>query len=165
MTNIHASCVVLGRAGHPFGAPEETGVLFLGASGSGKTDLVLRLIERGADLVADDRVDLYARDGRMWGRPPASLAGLVEIRGLGIVALPYRSETAITLVIALGAAEDVPRLPEHGTYSPPEELGLQRNAWPPLVNLTASDSSAPAKVAAAAAAFAHALLREDHNPI
>lgn len=164
MTNIHASCIVLGPAGQPFGAPEETGVLFLGASGSGKSDLVLRMIERGADLVADDRVDLYTRDGRLWGRPPASLAGLIEIRGLGLVTLPYRSEIAITLVIALVAPEEVPRLPERGTYSPPEALGLPQKAWPPLVTLTASESSAPAKVAATAAAFAHALFREDRNP-
>jgi len=162
-TNIHASCIVLGRAGRSFGAPEETGVLFLGASGSGKSDLVLRMIELGSGLVADDRVDLYAHDGRLWGRPPANLAGLIEIRGLGIVALPYCSEAAIALVIALGTSQDLPRLPERGTYSPPEVLGLPRKTWPPLLRLTASESSAPAKVAAASAAFAHALFREGRN--
>ena len=89
----------------------------------------------------------------------------MEIRGLGIVGLPYRSEAAITLVIALATSQDVPRFPECDTYSPPEALGLPREAWPPLLRLAAFESSAPAKVAAAAAAFAHALFREDRNPL
>jgi serine kinase of HPr protein (carbohydrate metabolism regulator) len=164
IANIHASCLALGRAGQPFGAPEDAGVLILGASGMGKSDLALRLVERGAVLVADDRVDLFESDGRLWGSAPAGLAGLLEIRGAGIVSLPYRSEAAIALVIELVAPDAVPRLPEHGTYAPPEMLGLPESARPPLLRLAALESSAPAKIAAAAAAFAHALFRGDRPP-
>jgi serine kinase of HPr protein (carbohydrate metabolism regulator) len=161
--NIHASCVVLGPLGHTFGAPEESGVLILGPSGSGKSDLALRLIERGALLVADDRVDLYADGGRLWARAPTNLAGLMEVRGVGIVAMPHRPEATIAIAISLVPSQDVPRKPEHGMYSPPPQLGLPQNAWPPLVKLVASESSAAAKVALAAAAFANALFREDGN--
>jgi HPr kinase/phosphorylase len=66
IANIHASCVVLARAGEPFGAPGDAGILILGASGSGKSDLALRLIGRGALLVADDRVEIFARDDGLW---------------------------------------------------------------------------------------------------
>jgi HPr kinase/phosphorylase len=124
----------------------------------------LRLIERGGVLVADDRVDLFESDGRLWGSAPAGLAGLLEIRGVGIVSLPHRSEAAIALVIELVAPNVVPRLPEHGTYEPPEMLGLPEGARPPLLRLAALESSAPAKITAAAAAFAHALFRGDRLP-
>jgi HPr kinase/phosphorylase len=162
--NIHASCVVLGRAGREFSAPEDAGVLLLGESGCGKSDLALRLIDRGAVLVADDRVELFARDGRLWGRAPANLKGLLEIRGVGIVSLAYRPETAIGLAILLVVPDAVPRLPEAGTYIPPQELELSQPFWPPLVKLAAAESSCPAKIVAAAAAFAHALFRDDCNP-
>ncbi len=71
---VHASAVTIG----------DSGVLLRGPSGSGKSDLALRLIDGGARLVADDRVDIYqTRDGLMMA-PPESLAGLLEVRGLGI---------------------------------------------------------------------------------
>jgi HPr kinase/phosphorylase len=92
---IHASCAA--RSG--------AAVIFLGPSGSGKSDLVFRLLDRGFDLVADDRVDLV--DG--WVSPPEPLAGLIELRGLGLVRIPYVTHAHLTLVVELGAA---PRLPE-----------------------------------------------------
>ncbi len=160
IVNVHASCIVLARAGAPFGVPEDAAVLILGASGSGKSDLALRLIERGAMLVADDRTDLFARNGRLWGRPPAVLAGLIEIRGVGIVALPFRSEAAIALAIDLVERSLVPRHSREGTYVPPGELELSPSARPPLLRLDGRDSSAPAKVVAAASAYAHSLFRD-----
>lgn len=164
VTNIHASCVVLGSLGRTFDAPEDLGILIVGPSGSGKSDLALRLIERGALLVADDRVDLYAHSGRLWARAPANLAGLMEIRGVGIVAMPHHHEVAIAIAISLVSPQDVQRSPEHGVYCPPPQVGLPQTARPPLVKLVASECSAPAKVASAAAAFAHVLFREDRNP-
>jgi serine kinase of HPr protein (carbohydrate metabolism regulator) len=163
--NIHASCVVLGSAGRAFRAPEDTGVLILGASGSGKSDLVLRLVERGAELVADDRVELFVSDGKLWGSPPPELAGLAEIRGVGIVSLAYRRDAEIRLAVELIAPELVPRSPEAWHYAPPEALGLPEVAHPPLIRLAGFQCSTPAKVAAAAVSFAHGLHRDNHNPI
>ncbi len=60
------------------------GVLLLGQSGSGKSDLALRLIDRGAQLVADDIIEAEQEQGALWVSPPPRLAGLIELRGLGI---------------------------------------------------------------------------------
>src|SRR3981189_3410655 len=90
--NIHASCVAIGARG----------VLLLGASGTGKSDLALRLIDEGAKLVADDRTILFTAKGMLHARAPASIKGLLEIRGLGIVELPVRTRVKIALVVRLG---------------------------------------------------------------
>ena len=73
MVNIHATCIVLADAATAFKAPKDAGVLLLGESGSGKSDLALRLMERGAKLVADDRVELFARDGLLMARAPETI--------------------------------------------------------------------------------------------
>jgi HPr kinase/phosphorylase len=82
---IHASCASRNGAG----------VLLLGPPGSGKSDLVLRLLDRGFLLVADDRVEI--EDGV--ARAPAALAGLLEVRGLGILRLPYVACARVALVV------------------------------------------------------------------
>jgi HPr kinase/phosphorylase len=87
---VHASCA----------ARDGAGVLLLGPPGSGKSDLILRLLDRGWMLVADDRVDI--EDGI--ARPPAPLAGLLEVRGLGILRLPYLAQARLALAIELGIA-------------------------------------------------------------
>ena len=92
---IHASCA----------AREGAGVLLLGPPGAGKSDMVLRLLDRGFMLVADDRVEIA--DGV--ARAPDGLAGLLEVRGLGIVRLPHASPARLRLAVALGAGAD--RLP------------------------------------------------------
>jgi HPr kinase/phosphorylase len=81
------------------------GVLLCGPSGSGKSDLLLRLLQRGFSLVADDQVIVI--DG-MASAPPA-LAGVLEVRGLGLFQLPFTPSTALRLVVDLGVAVD--RLP------------------------------------------------------
>jgi serine kinase of HPr protein (carbohydrate metabolism regulator) len=73
IVNIHASCVTAGNGG----------VLILGNSGQGKSDLALRLIDRGAKLVADDRCDIWFDRGRLWCRPPENLAGKLEVDRAG----------------------------------------------------------------------------------
>ncbi len=162
--NIHASCVLLDRAGEMFGAPSDAGILLLGESGAGKSDLALRLIAAGAKLVADDRVELSA-DGRgLVARAPAQLAGLIEIRNIGIVALPHAPQAAIALAVLLATAENLPRLPDRLPYQPPLGIDIPENLRPPLIRLSASQPSAPAKIAAAAAAFAHALFRDYPHP-
>ncbi len=121
---IHASCV----------ARDQAGVLLLGPPGSGKSDLALRLLELGFMLVADDRVEIEAGIAR----PPAQLAGLLEVRGLGIVRLAHAAEAPLALAVRLGApAERLPR-PARDT-----ELGL------PVIALDPAAPSAPARVALA----------------
>lgn len=100
----------------------------LGPPGSGKSDLVLRLLDRGFALVADDQVEV--EDGL--ARPPARLAGLLEVRGLGILRLPYLEEARLSLAVSAGVAE---RLPEPRTH-----LGV------PLIVLDPLQASAPSRV-------------------
>jgi HPr kinase/phosphorylase len=80
------------------------GVLLLGPSGAGKSALALALIGRGAALVADDRVVLTRAGEALVARAPATLAGLVEARGVGIVRLPAMSEVPLVLAVDLGRA-------------------------------------------------------------
>ena len=161
--NIHATCIRLGKAGMAFGATRDCGVLLLGRSGSGKSDLALRLIAMGAELVADDRTDLFVKNGQLHARAPARIAGLLEVRGVGILALPYADEANVTLVAKLGRAG--PRLPAPKTWKAPAALRLPLKAAPAVLSLAPFEASAPAKLAAAAAAAALGLYRDDVNPI
>lgn len=96
---IHASCVAIGGRA----------VLLCGASGSGKSDLALRLIDRGAELVSDDQV-LLTRDGdTLRASPPATIAGKIEVRGLGILAMPHRTAMPVSLLIQLD--DPIARMP------------------------------------------------------
>jgi HPr kinase/phosphorylase len=98
--SMHASAVTLAPGG----------VLILGPSGSGKSSLALHLIDHyGGQLIADDRVCLSADDGRLRAAPPDNLAGLLELRGLGIITLPHKI-AAIDLVVELVARAHVPRI-------------------------------------------------------
>jgi serine kinase of HPr protein (carbohydrate metabolism regulator) len=164
MQNIHASCVVLADAAKAFDAPSDAGILIMGESGKGKSDLVLRLLERGAKLVSDDRTELFLKDGALFARAPKSLAGLLEVRGLGIVALPPAAEARVALAIESVESGYVPRMPQPERYMPPPALNLAESACPPLIWLAPLEPSAPAKVTLAAAAFAKALFREQRNP-
>lgn len=123
LMHLHASCAA--RDGH--------GVLLLGPSGSGKSDLLLRLLAQGFVLVADDQVVIEAG----WATPPEILAGLLEVRGLGIVRLPHAAPVRLSLVVQLGTGE---RLPNAATHA---ETGL------PLVRVDASQASATARVSLA----------------
>lgn len=158
VANVHATCVRLALAGLPFRAPPGAGVLILGGSGSGKSDLALRLIAAGAELVSDDRTELFVRRGRLCARPPKPIAGLMEARGVGIVDVPFAEEVQIALVVALKAR--VARMPSPAAYRPPPNLPLPRAKWPPLVGIVADEASAPAKVAAAVSAIARGGVRE-----
>lgn len=162
--NIHASCVQLNDVGKSFDAPSHCGVLLLGESGSGKSDLALRLIALGARLVADDRTDLFVEGNTLAARAPASLTGLIEVRGVGIVTLPFAIQARIVLAVQLVENCDVPRMPPKEFYAPPPELMLPSSARPPLIRLCARDASATARISLAAAAFAKGLFRETRNP-
>jgi serine kinase of HPr protein (carbohydrate metabolism regulator) len=104
MSTIHASAVLVGTRA----------VLIRGPAGSGKSRLALALIQAGglpfARLVGDDRVHVEAAHGRLLVRPADTLAGLIEVRGLGIRRVPFEPLAAVGLVIDLAAA-DAERLP------------------------------------------------------
>jgi len=144
--NIHASCVAIGAQG----------ILLLGKSGAGKSDLALRLIDGGARLVADDRTILFVTKGALHARAPDSIKGLLEIRGVGIVAFPARSLAKIALVVRLGR-EDA-RLPGERLYHIPEPLKGAKAV--PQIALDARFASTPAKIRAALAAFSRGSFRD-----
>jgi HPr kinase/phosphorylase len=118
---MHGSCA--SKAGF--------GVLLVGPPGSGKSDLLLRLLDRGFSLVADDRVDILAG----FASPPAALAGMLEVRGLGIVRLTHVANARLALVVDLGGP--VTRLPAPARH-PILDL--------PLIAVEAQHASAPAIV-------------------
>ncbi len=116
------------------------GVLIEGASGAGKSDLALRAIEAGWTLVADDRTLVWVCGGRLYGRAAPTLAGLIEARGVGVIASPRRDFARIDLVVRCAAAGEVERTPESQART---LLGVAT----PLIALTAREASAPAKLA------------------
>lgn len=108
---MHATAVAL-KAGRSWRA-----VLLRGPSGAGKSDLALRLVEAGGRLVADDQTELVRAAGRLVARPPATIAGLLEVRGVGIVHLPRRQLAAaapVGLLVDLVPPERIERLPQPG---------------------------------------------------
>ena len=119
------------------------GILIEGPSGSGKSDLALRALDRGFRLVADDRVLVWVDDGRLYGRSPETIRGLMEVRGTGIAAITPLPFCRIVLLARLGALE---RMPEPATEAI-LDVPLQRLA------VAAFEESAPAKLGRALAAF------------
>ena len=91
MEQIHATTIYI----------DGSGVLLSGPSGSGKSDLALRLIDGGARLVADDRTDLALADGRLVASAPREIAGRMEVRGLGVLEKDAVPQTVLTLVVEL----------------------------------------------------------------
>lgn len=128
-TLVHASCVAI----------DGDAVLLRGPSGIGKSDLALRLIDGGAVLVADDQVALSVETGRLIACAPAALAGLLEVRGIGIVPFDALDAAPVVLVIDLAPPEAVERMPE-ADYCELEGCSLRR------MTLSALEPSAPAKV-------------------
>ena len=96
----------------------EAGILLLGPSGAGKSSVARRLIEETgreggfAALVGDDRILLEVQGGRLLARPVPAIAGLLEVRGVGIVLLPHEPVCVVRLAVELRATADIPRLPE-----------------------------------------------------
>lgn len=112
------------------------GVLVEGPSGAGKSDLALRALDHGFQLVADDRVLIWASNGALYGRAPDPLADLIEVRGLGVLPQPARLFCRIDLLVQAGEPERLPA-PEAVDH-----LGVTL----PRVVLALREASAPAKL-------------------
>ncbi len=106
--NIHATCVAI----------DGDGILILGKSGAGKSDLALRLIEnKQAILVSDDRTDVRVLKGRIVATAPNLLKGLMEVRGVGIIKTEYLDKVDVKLVVNLVSdLKELDRMPEEKSY-------------------------------------------------
>ena len=136
---VHASAVLVG----------ECGVLIRGPAGSGKSSLLLGLLAAGPAatwLIADDRVILAAAHGRLVAAAPPALAGLIEIRGQGIVRRPFVSPARLDLVVDLMALADCERMP----IAEAETIVLEAVELPRL-RLPIAVAEGPARVRAALA--------------
>jgi len=128
---LHASSVAIeGRA-----------VLIAGSSGAGKSDLALRLIDRGFTLVSDDQTVVRKRGERLFASAPPSIYGKLEVRGLGIIDMPAAGDLPVALFVEL--TSEIQRLPDDSR----ERIicGLRV----PLISIDALTASAPSKVALA----------------
>jgi serine kinase of HPr protein (carbohydrate metabolism regulator) len=126
---IHASCVMI----------DGEAVLLRGLSGSGKSDLALRLVDRGAALISDDYTFLRRVGERLVASPPPTIAGKIEVRGLGVIDMPYVSEVDVRLLVELDAP--TPRMPEENPRSQ-----LIAGVAIPIVTLPALEASSAIKV-------------------
>jgi serine kinase of HPr protein (carbohydrate metabolism regulator) len=128
---VHASAVAIdGRA-----------VLIGGPSGTGKSDLALRLIDRGAVLVSDDYCDVRRTEGQVRASAPATILGKIEMRGVGIVEMATAQNVPIALFVDLDRAPE--RLPEPG------ETRSLAGVAVPVLRVAGLEASAPLKVEAA----------------
>jgi serine kinase of HPr protein (carbohydrate metabolism regulator) len=125
---LHASCVAIGGQA----------VLIEGPSGSGKSDLALRLIDRGAVLVSDDYTIVRRSEGKLLAGPPPNITGLIEVRGIGLVPMPFESDVPVALIVSL--TDLVERLPTDPVTRTLAGLAV------PVAEVTALQPSAPIKV-------------------
>jgi serine kinase of HPr protein (carbohydrate metabolism regulator) len=136
MLRVHGTSVAIGG----------DGILLRGPSGSGKSDLALRLIDAGARLVSDDQTELSRAGDAVIMRAPQTIAGRIEVRGVGILRVPTAVQAPLRLVVDLVAPDRVERLPE-----PQFCEVLQRSI--PRVALAPFEASTPAKIHVALAAL------------
>jgi serine kinase of HPr protein (carbohydrate metabolism regulator) len=126
--NLHASTVAIGGRA----------VMISGPSGSGKSDLALRLIDRGFALVSDDRT-IVSKDGdALTTTSPETIRGKLEIRGIGIVAMPSVENVPLAMIVEL--TSDLTRLPDD------DRQRLILGVSIPLISVDAQTASAAAKV-------------------
>jgi serine kinase of HPr protein (carbohydrate metabolism regulator) len=121
-------------------------ILLRGPPGAGKSDLALRLIDSGADLVADDQAELRRMGKDVLVRAPVTIAGLIEVRGLGIMRVAAVDEARLALLVDLVPSAAVERMPDRRFE---EILGIVY----PLIAIAAFEASAAAKLRFALCAF------------
>jgi serine kinase of HPr protein (carbohydrate metabolism regulator) len=124
------------------------GVLIEGPSGSGKSDLALRAVASGWSLIADDRTLVWTSGERLYGRAVPALEGLIEARGLGVIAIAGRAFASVELIVRCAAGPDVERAPDIQARS---LLGVAI----PRVDLVARHASALVKLAHALSLVGH----------
>ena len=132
---VHASAVAIGGRA----------VLIGGRPGAGKSDLALRLIDRGAALIADDYCDVRRAEGALRASAPANIVGKIEVRGLGLVELATAQDVPVGLFVDLDHAPE--RMPERG------ETRMLAGIAVPVLRLSGLEASAPLKVEAALRLF------------
>jgi serine kinase of HPr protein (carbohydrate metabolism regulator) len=116
------------------------GALIEGASGVGKSDLALRALDSGFRLAADDRAVVFASGGRLYGKAPDSLAGLLEVRGLGVTVQPAIGLCQIVMVLrCVDAPDQVERMPE-------PRLEALAGVNVPVFDLWPREPAAPVKI-------------------
>lgn len=125
---LHASCVAI----------DGVAVLIEGLSGSGKSDLALRLIDRGGVLVSDDYTIVRRVGEQLLASAPDNIAGLIEVRGVGLVPMPHESSVAVSLMVSIGDA--VERLPGDGKARTIAGVCI------PVTQVAPFEASAPIKV-------------------
>lgn len=129
MALYHASCVVF----------QKKGLLIFGPSGSGKSDLALRLIDHGATLVCDDYVSVEMNGGRLIASTAPNIEGLIEVRGVGLMKCDYVESNELHYAIELCDRNKIERLPEPKFFE-------HENVKIPLYKFDAFASSAIAKI-------------------
>lgn len=146
---VHATAVSVAMPGLGSWA-----VLLRGPSGAGKSDLALRLLDRGATLVSDDQVALQLVAARLYASPPTTIAGKLEVRGLGIVELPHQDAVPVALLADLRPSAEIERLPEADEENF-EGVALRR------IDIDPQQVSAPEKLRLALHAAATLIMRAD----
>jgi serine kinase of HPr protein (carbohydrate metabolism regulator) len=129
-------------------AVDDRAALIVGASGTGKSDLALRCLALGpspliptlARLVADDRVVLFPQEGRLRVAAPATIRGRLEVRGMGILEVPFVESAWLALIVELSAPEAVERLPDPAPRREVQGVRL------PALRLAPFEASAPVKL-------------------
>ena len=122
-------------------AKDDRAVLITGPSGSGKSDLALRLLDRGFVLVSDDQTIVRREGDRLLATAPPTIAGKLEVRGIGIVDVDGAGDTPVALVVELRT--DIERMPDDSRERLILGIGV------PLISVDAMTASAPSKVALA----------------
>lgn len=136
---VHATAIALG----------DRAALIRGPSGSGKSDLALRclglapsnLLPKPFKLVSDDRVVLAVRSGSLYAAPPPTIEGLIEVRGVGLIKVPFDTDARVSLIVDLVAPDAVPRLPDSRLTTSVKGIEV------PAHTLAAFENSAPLKLA------------------
>lgn len=116
------------------------GALIEGPSGIGKSDLALRALDQGFSLVADDRTLVFVSNGKLFGRAPEALAGLIEARGVGVVSQPCLPFCRIDLLVrCVDRPQAVERLPA-------PRVEVLEGVSTPVLELWPLEPAAPGKI-------------------